>query len=69
MSTKKIKPGQFVCINKVIYRAKKRSIENILSCTGCELNNPISCPNMAFVNVENTHPLNCDTDGLIFVKP
>lgn len=65
---KRLKPGQLCTINKVLYRAKKRTSENFMSCTGCALNNPFSCPNIAFQNVENRHPLNCDIDGLIFVK-
>ena len=68
MSTKKIKAGQFVRINNVLYRAKNRTPENYLSCSGCALNNPISCPNTCPTNVENHEPLNCDVDGLIFVK-
>ena len=65
---KRLKPGQLCTINKVLYRAKKRASENFMSCTGCALNNPCSCPNIAFQNVENKQPLNCDIDGLIFVK-
>ena len=65
---KRIKPGQLCTINKVLYRAKKRTSENFMSCTGCALNNPFSCPNISFKNVENKNPLNCDIDGLIFVK-
>ena len=65
---KALKPGQLCTINKVLYRAKKRDPENYLSCTGCALNNPFSCPNIAFQNVENKTPLNCNVDGLILVK-
>lgn len=65
----KIKAGQFVSINGVTYRAKKRDQENLLSCTGCELNSIIKCPNLRFTNVENNTPLNCEADYLIFVKP
>ena len=62
------KPGQIASIHGNIYRVKKRAPENILSCTGCALNNLVSCPNIAFTNTENKTPLNCDVDGLIFVK-
>lgn len=65
---KRYKAGQIASINGTVYRVKKRTPENILSCTGCSLNNLISCPNIAFANAENKMPLNCDTDGLIFIK-
>lgn len=66
MCTKKIKPGQFVWIKGALYRAKKR--ENYLSCSGCALNNYINCPNTMPVNIEKKEQLNCEIDGLIFVK-
>lgn len=66
---KMYKPGQFVPVNGALYRAKKRDPENYLSCSGCALNNPFSCPNVAFQNVEDKTPLNCNLDGYILVKP
>lgn len=64
-----IKAGQFVSIRGTIYRAKKRDPQQFMSCTGCALNNPIMCPNICYTNAENKTPLNCEIDGLIFVKP
>lgn len=35
------KPGQFVVINDVYYRARKS-----YTCNGCALDNPFTCPNV-----------------------
>lgn len=65
---KTIKPGQLCTINHVLYRAKRKESGHFLDCTGCALNNPMSCPNIAFTNCDNKTPINCESDGLIFVK-
>ena len=65
-----MRPGQFVNIRGRILRVKKRAPENTLSCSGCILNNYISCPNVMFANDKEAYnPLPCCDEGYIFVKP
>ena len=64
-----LKPGRLCTINKVVYRAKKKDSMHLLDCTGCALNSPFTCPNMAFANADNTSgQINCEEAGIILVK-
>ena len=56
------KPGQLCTINRVVYRAKKRTHK----CYGCALNNHM-CPNI--VDARNgVRPLECAIEGIILVR-
>jgi hypothetical protein len=59
---KHYRAGQFFVQNEVLYRAKRR--EPGAGCSGCVLNNLISCPNIG----TNEKPVACSTDDIIFVK-
>lgn len=63
----KLRPGSLCTINRVVYRAKKRDSEHFLDCTGCDLNSPFSCPNIAFANCNNKITINCE-DARIILK-
>ena len=64
-----LKPGRLCTVNKVVYRAKKKDSMHLLDCTGCALNSPFTCPNMAFQNVDNDEGrINCEEAGIILVK-
>ena len=57
------KPGQFCIINKVLYRAKKRTC----GCTGCALDNFLLCPNI--VDSRNgKRLLECSLNNIILVR-
>lgn len=66
---KRLKPGNLCTIGNSVYRAvRKKGDSYFLDCSGCALNSPMSCPNIAFTNCKNKTPLNCEQDGLIFVR-
>ena len=60
---KHYKPGQFYCLNDVLYPAKRRTD----GCKGCALNDLSMCPNIVDSRF-GTKPLGCSLDDIIFVR-
>lgn len=58
-----LKPGQLCTINRVVYRAKRRTYK----CYGCALNNLIDCPNI--VDSRNGHAqIACAENNILLVR-
>lgn len=56
--------GQFCTINGVLYRATKRKN----GCTGCALDNFVSCPNIKDSRRRTSNVLECAINNIILTK-
>ena len=56
--------GQFCVINKVLYRATKRTS----GCNGCALDNFVSCPNIQDSRKPPSPILECELNNIILKK-
>lgn len=63
MKPKRLKPGQFCTINRVVYRAKKRSH----GCNGCALDDFVRCPNIVDSR-SGELAIECSLDNIILVR-